>query len=76
MTAKFLNDTGINPVLEEDTEKESRKEKAQNKKTFLTEWKYLRFPAVYFDLWCWHFPITHSTDAKLIILSLQSEQRL
>lgn len=37
MTAKFLNDTGINPVLEEDTEKESRKEKAQNKKTFLTE---------------------------------------
>lgn len=30
MTAKSLNDTGINSVLEEDTEKESETGKAQN----------------------------------------------
>lgn len=29
MTAKFLNDTGINPASEEDTEKESETDKAQ-----------------------------------------------
>lgn len=34
MTAKFLNDTGINPVLEESRKKERRTEKAQNKNTF------------------------------------------
>ncbi len=70
MTAKFLNDTGINPALEEDREKESETDKAQNPYIFWLMTISVRLPVVYFDLWCWHVPVTQSTYAKLTTASL------
>ncbi len=61
MTAKFLNDTGINPALEEDREKESETD-------ILTDDNICEASSSI--LWCWHVPVTQSTYAKLTTASL------